>query len=115
MALILESTVANSQRLSWQTVNFSFPAENGFSKGNFKAQFQVPTGEELKREMDDKTMSEMLDVYFVDAKGIKQSPSDKEDVPFDDDIKKAILNTPYLVKPLFKTFLETCNGGKQKN
>ena len=114
MALILETNTANKNK-TWQKVDFTYAADEGFKKSSFDAQFVVPDADDLKEEMEDKTVREVLGTYFSDAKRIKASVGDKEEVAFDDDVKEAILKTSHLVKPLWNTFLEAVNGGKQKN
>ncbi|RZF83709.1 hypothetical protein EXT46_05295 [Pseudoalteromonas sp. CO325X] len=116
MALYLSTNIASDERRSWQTIKFSYPAETGFKKGEFKAQFIVPDSDALKDEMEEKTIREVLDTYFVDAKDIRATPGDQDDIDFSDEVKEQILKTTYLQTALWEQFMRTVQGGaKAKN
>lgn len=115
MALILSKALATEEKKTWQAVKVSYPKDDGFTKGSFKAQFIVPDSDAVKDQMETNTIREVLELYFVGAKGLQATPEDKSEVEFTDELKEQLLNTTYIQTAIWDSFMLTMKGGKAKN
>lgn len=108
------------QSLSYKwPVSVEFPIDGGrYDKQTFDAEFKRVPQPRIKQIYELSNANELSDEELCNEvllgwTGIIDSK--KQDVPYSESAKKALLDTPLVTKALVTAWMESLNGAKRKN
>lgn len=105
MALVLGSQTSRTI-----TIEAIEPLENSQKKHTFRAEFPIIPTKQWSQEIKEETRAvvDVLDEHLINIPDLKDE--DGNDISFTYETKQAVLNTPWLILPLWKAFLAVQNG-----
>ena len=101
----------------WWPVKVRIPVDGGkYQEQEFEAQFRIIGQSEVEGFAPAQANRRTIEEALVDTRGIRaDADANSQDLPFDADLKAALLEQPHILGGLTSAYIEAIAGRRSKN